>query len=610
MAKREYTATLALGGKLLPSFKGAFGAAKKTFDSFKKTAANIGKAFAPVWRGFQFALGGLAAYGLSKVFSGIFGGAEKAAKDALDRTFKLQQALKANPKLAKLSTEEIQGQVKAIQNIAGELGKVGVVHSDNYEAAARTLAIYEMGPKTIGDWLPILGDAVTATKGVQSSLEDMTAAADAVGKAIKTGQVKGLKEVGIVMDKNQAKAWAAMKPAQRMIKLQEILKQRYQGSNQEAANLDLGKIQRFENMMAGFSETIGLSMIPMQAKLAEFWTETLPTLEPLAEKVFQGLAKAMGDTAKFATEIVVPGLKSIQKFFESPELSKATKDFGEAFGKLGDALKPLGEAFGFSLGEGQNWGDWLAGQILSDLETLTKIVDAAAAGIKWMGDAWNTAGDLFNAGVQAVKDAGAAMEKAFGDAVNFVKAAWENLPAAFAGAEAAIAAAITKAAEAVKAPFVEAINFIKKLWDDLVAAITGFDVGKIAGDIGAKLDPRNWFGKKAPGAQYGGIFARPTTLQVAEAGTPEAIIPLKRSERSRGLLGAAAAAIGGGAGGAGGRSFADNRSTLNFSPNINIAGGASGDTVRELDRNLRAIADDFLARWNQAQEQERRLAFS
>jgi hypothetical protein len=103
----------------------------------------------------------------------------------------------------------------------------------------------------------------------------------------------------------------------------------------------------------------------------------------------------------------------------------------------------------------------------------------------------------------------------------------------------------------------------------------------------------------------------PTLATIAERG-PEAVIPLTRSDRSRGLLSAAAGAIGkgplgpGAAGGAG----SITGSTLNFAPVITVEGGATPQALGAMQENLRKLADEFLRRFNQAQEQQRRLAFS
>jgi hypothetical protein len=633
--KKEYEAVFSFGGKLKASFGAAVGAVKKSFAGLGKAAQAVGKVFGTVFRGFQLALGGLAAFALANVFRKIFGGAEQAAKDALKRTQQLTAALSANPRLQKLGAEVIKGQVLALQQVSAELGKQGVIHSDHFEQASRTLALYGTGPQTIAKMLPVLADALVATKGINASVEDMDDLVKGVTKAIGTGQVKALSSVGIMMDKNQQKAFKAMTATERQTKLVEILTQKYKGANEAAVDTDLGKIQRFHNMMAAFSENIGLQMVPMQAKLASFWTEVLPTIEPIAKDVFKAISDAMGDTAIFATDVVVPAIKELAGFFKSPEWSEGVAKLGDAFNALGATLKPLTDSFGLTGGEARGFAKIITDEIAQTITDFTKLAEKLNRVLTGIGDAWNASVSALQAAGPQLEDFGQSLGKlaatewatfeadlerigqkitsAFSDAYNGVKDIWAKLPEMFKGLESKISSALAAVTEAIKKPFLDAINAIKQAWDSLVGAITSFKMPDIGGAIQKGFAARpKWLGGtggEAAAHQYGGIFNRPHLAQVAEAGIPEAIIPLQRSARSRGLLGAAAGAIGagpmpGGAGGAGGRT------TLNFAPSVSIAGNATRETVAELDRSLRNLADDFLARWNQAQEQERRLAFS
>ena len=55
-----------------------------------------------------------------------------------------------------------------------------------------------------------------------------------------------------------------------------------------------------QNMMADLSETIGLKMIPMQAKLAEFWLKVIPVIEPIILGFFDAIIgglEALGEMA-------------------------------------------------------------------------------------------------------------------------------------------------------------------------------------------------------------------------------------------------------------------------------------------------------------------------
>lgn len=599
-SQKEYEAVLALGARLQSSFGGAFGAAKRTLKSFGNAAKSVGKMFAPLWRGIQLGLGMLAAHAVTNIFQKIFGGAEEAAKAALKRTQQLTAALSSQPQLQKLGKNVIEGQVLALQKVSAELGKVGVVHSDHFEQASRTLALYGKSPAQIAKMLPVLADTLVATKGVNASVEEMENLTMGVVKAFQGGKVN-LADYGILMDANQKKAFAALKPRQKEIELIKILTQKYTEANKAAASTDEGKIQIMHNQMAAFSETIGKTMIPMQAKMAEFWTAVLPSIEPLAKDVFQGIATAMGDTAAFAKDVVVPAIEMLAAYFKGEAFGGAVAKLGDAFNELGKALKPLTDAFGLTGTEAMSLGEIITGVLHVGLVGFTKTIELTALAVKALGDMWNRSfvkALIDGFGLVAALDwskVGEAIMKPFSDAVKII--------GDFPGQ---VTKALEPIQEALSKPFLLAIQTVLDAWNKLVSAIANFKMPDIGAGIKGAWDWATGGGKKAPGAQYGGIFRRPAVREIAEAGVPEAVIPLKNSARSRGLLGAAAAAIGPDAGGG----SMMNRTSLNFNPQISIAGNADRETVTALDRSLRNLADDFLNRWNQAQEQERRLSFS
>jgi hypothetical protein len=634
--KREYEAVLALGAKISGSFKSAFAAARKSLDNLKKGAASLGKAFAPVWRGFQLALGAMAAFGAAKIFENIFGGAAAAAKDATRRTMQLTAALNANQTLQKLGPDVVKGQVLALQKVSDELRKQGVIHSDHFEEASRMLALQGLGPATIGKMLPVLGDTLVATKGVNASIEDMEKLTQAVTKAIKPGQTKGLADVGIVLDKNQKKNWDAMTPLKRQAALIDILKQKYAGANAEAATTDEGKIQRFHNDMAALSQTIGEKMLPAQARMAEKWSQALPEAEPAILETMEWLSNVMANLASVAADHLIPAMKSLNEYFKGSEFKTATEEFGKAWKALGDALQPLSGIFGNTKDQGKNFGEWLAGEITQTIKDFTGLVEGTAKVIRKIGDAWNFViekGEEFASWIQGIQlpDWMTGKGAMPGFTMPEFKWPWEQkkmpevkeIPALeknvqkveFAALDAAKGFdSITVPPVAKELPPIEKetrevekagkdVAEAFKQWSLPAALTSGLDAlkNKVA-DVQRAMTGG---GGALPGHQFGGIFNQPHLAQVAEAG-PEAIIPLKRTERSQGLLANAASAIMG-------RQQSDNSTTnknqVSFAPVINIAGNATSDTASTIERSLRDVADDFISKFNEAQSQERRLAF-
>lgn len=145
--------------------------------------------------------------------------------------------------------------------------------------------------------------------------------------------------------------------------------------------------------------------------------------------------------------------------------------------------------------------------------------------------------------------------------------------------------------------------FIQALINKIMGGLAGISVMGVRPFAG--LAPKGG-GEETPGAQFGGIFSSPVVRQIAEAGTPEAVIPLERTRRSEGLLSTAAGALGLGLGQPGAQI---GPTSMSFAPVINVSGNMTGTERAAIDQQLRRLADDFLQQFTRFQEHERRLAF-
>lgn len=101
----------------------------------------------------------------------------------------------------------------------------------------------------------------------------------------------------------------------------------------------------------------------------------------------------------------------------------------------------------------------------------------------------------------------------------------------------------------------------------------------------------------------GGIFSSPHLGLVAEAGVPEAVIPLDRSQRSMGLYNEAGKALGIPSVSSGGSGSA----SVTFAPVVTINGNASGEDVRNA---LQTERERFEAWYRDMQSRNRRLSFA
>jgi hypothetical protein len=105
-------------------------------------------------------------------------------------------------------------------------------------------------------------------------------------------------------------------------------------------------------------------------------------------------------------------------------------------------------------------------------------------------------------------------------------------------------------------------------------------------------------GAGGEGWQHGGIVRSPTLGTVGEAG-PEAVIPLARSARSLGLLGAAAGALGVGGGGI----------NVDYKPVFNVT-GTGPEIAQKLEAIVRQAHDDLLSQLEAANHEQARTAFA
>ncbi len=509
-AKQTYEATFAIGAKLQGSFASGFAKAQA---AFKKLGSAASKVFGTIGRGFQLALGGMAAFAAVNALKGIFTGAEGAAKAALDRTQRMTALLGSHPQMQKLATAAIKGQVGALQELSNQLGKVGVVHSDHYEAAANTLLLYGKSPAAIGKWLPVLGDALTATKGINASQEQMEKLTEGIGKAIKTGQVKALMDVGIQMDDNQKKKFKALKQTEREQFLITELTQMYKGQNEEAAKTDPGKIKQMQNMMASLSETVGLKMIPMQARMAEFWLKTIPAIEPIVLGVFDAIAGAF-DLVGGWVKTHGPGIeKWFKDVWADPNTQSSIKDLGDAFNVMGEALKPIGDLLKAGWDELVKWAketDWAA-EFSKRIKLVSEDIKAFAGVIKGIGDAWNTVvtafqtgdfskvgEDLSKTGGDLLKSMGAEedwqkisklgtdawqkISEVATDAWNAIQTAWAGVGAWFSEQWNQLTASHQVIFDALSKPFSDAWAAVQAAWNQ-VSSLFGGVVGQISSGL-------------------------------------------------------------------------------------------------------------------------------
>jgi hypothetical protein len=172
-----------------------------------------------------------------------------------------------------------------------------------------------------------------------------------------------------------------------------------------------------------------------------------------------------------------------------------------------------------------------------------------------------------------------------------------------------IGQAITGVVEAIVAPFRDAYGKVVELMNSLKAKI--IEIINAAGPLGNILTG-GALGKakgQLESKQFGGLVSSPVMTMLAEKGTPEMVIPMTPTARSRGLLATTAEALG-----MGGlmRQGAAGPTNVSVAPNITINGvpaGQEGAIGREIERALQDPVNRLLEQLRRARDEERRLAY-
>jgi hypothetical protein len=380
-AQKTYTTTFAVGAKLLGSFKGVMAAAHSRMRSLEHAALRVGKAFAKMATVFGGLGAIIGAFGIGKVFSEIFEGADQAASDFNTRTRKLTMSLLQNQEIAKGGMAVAEKQKDLIYEHNEALAKQGVISKELLDTAATNLAVVGVPPKYIMQASGEMADLLVVAKGVNATQEDMSTFSKAYAVAIKTGMTRGLRNYGIVLSDTQAKQFKDFKQFSNYAELRyKFLMEKGKfatGANLKAAMTAGGKIRKLHNDMEAMQIRMGLAALPARGKMADAWRAVLPELEPIFNSIRNAGFTAMGKVAEFVKDFVVPSFKTLSAWWKG--------EGGKAFMTM---ISQLGKAFlnmiGFTKDAKQSWGQLVQAKLLAFLNGLTKAFEWIGKNAKWL----------------------------------------------------------------------------------------------------------------------------------------------------------------------------------------------------------------------------------
>lgn len=172
-------------------------------------------------------------------------------------------------------------QVKALNQQAEALEKVGVVTKENVTMTQSQLATFDLQGKTIKTLTPAILDYVTAEKGATASTDDFRSMTNGLAQALN-GNFASLTRQGFVLTENQKKLLTTGSESERAAALTAILDSTYKDFNKTLAQTPEGRMIKLKNEFGSLKEEIGRGLLPVFEKVMEVLSKkVIPALQKL-----------------------------------------------------------------------------------------------------------------------------------------------------------------------------------------------------------------------------------------------------------------------------------------------------------------------------------------
>ena len=211
---------------------------------------------------------------------GQYNKAVEASNLQLENETKLYATLRAQ----NFRDEQIQG----LKDYASELQKTGVVGDEVSLAGIRQLASFKLNEESIKELLPQVQNLMVAEKGLKATSMDAEKWSKSLGIAVTSGQVRALKQAGIVLDEHTQKVFENATQQERIAILAKEIKERVGEQNAEFLKTPEGKIVSAQNRIGDIYEYIGGLVRDTRA---DFWSMIADNAEWIQD-FLGGLIKA------------------------------------------------------------------------------------------------------------------------------------------------------------------------------------------------------------------------------------------------------------------------------------------------------------------------------
>lgn len=172
-------------------------------------------------------------------------------------------------------------QIKALNQQAEALEKVGVVTKENVTMTQSQLATFDLQGKTIKTLTPAILDYVTAEKGATASTDDFRSMTNGLAQALN-GNFASLTRQGFVLTDVQKKLLTTGTESERAAALTEILNSTYKDFNKTLAQTPEGRMIKLKNEFGSLKEEIGRGLLPVFEKVMDVLMKNIiPALKQL-----------------------------------------------------------------------------------------------------------------------------------------------------------------------------------------------------------------------------------------------------------------------------------------------------------------------------------------
>lgn len=179
-------------------------------------------------------------------------------------------------------------QIQVLKDYASELQKIGVVGDEASLAGIRQLAAFKLNEESIRELLPQVQNLMVAEKGLKATSMDAEKWSKSLGIAVTSGQVRALKQAGIVLDEHTQKVFENATQQERVAILAKEIKERVGEQNAEFLKTPEGKIVSAQNRIGDIYEYLGGLVRDTRA---DFWSMIADNAEWIQD-FLGGLIKA------------------------------------------------------------------------------------------------------------------------------------------------------------------------------------------------------------------------------------------------------------------------------------------------------------------------------